>query len=264
MSIELTISTAPSTEHTRQIALAKRFLSELVQVRGKVACAICTLLLLACESHIMTLPDLKQSGLLNSLSNAVHRIALASSALIIDNSMIVCRECMQQLQASIVPDFMPTTKWALSLVPRELTSLTLLEQLLITKCFHVKHVLNYAWPNDGNSLAYKVSIKPFASTSYYQMNTLPISPVPLSLVFEIVAWLNPHNNTNRFDCLVVCEARICNALFWLKAHNQYYSDINLSLDALAQLPINRIPQHCLTQLLGPKGLSNVFSPWIYF
>jgi hypothetical protein len=254
------IPTVPSAERTRQIALAQMYLSELVQMGDKTACAICDLLFLSCESHIMSLPNLKQSGLLDFPSNAVHGIALASSAVIIDDCVTVCGACARQLQASVVPDFAPTTKWALSLVPPELSGLSLLERLLITKRFHIKHVLNYGWPNDGDSLSYKIAINPLAGkTSYYQTNTLPISPALLSLVFEIIPHLNPHHSINQFNCLVVHEAHIHKALLWLKTHNQYYTDIDISLDTLAHLPTNGILQHCLVQLLGPKGSSNVIS-----
>lgn len=210
----------PSAEHTCQLALTQSFLLEVVQRKNKITCAVCALLSPACDSHIMALTDLKQSGLLYSLSNTIHGLALTSSLHLTDGCMIVCEVCEQQICASVVPDFTSMTKWALGLVPPQLSGLTLLEWLLVTKHFYVKHMLNHAQSNDSNLPAYKVTIKPFADrTTCYQMNTLPISPGLISLVLNVTVWLNPHQNANQINCLLVHASHIHEALFWLKTDN---------------------------------------------
>jgi hypothetical protein len=124
---------------------------------------------------------------------------------------------MQCLQASQVPELTQTTKWFLNPVPPELKGLTLLECLLITQQFHLKHVLKPIRHVHAKTVTYEVGITTLSgSTSFHQMATLPNSPATLSLVFEIDVWLHPQQEPIQFECLVMRRAHMHEALIWLK------------------------------------------------
>jgi hypothetical protein len=166
---------------------------------------------------MIALSALDQSGLLHCTTNAIHGVALVPTATIIDDCVAVCDPCTQCLQASQVPELTQTTKWFLNPVPPELKGLTLLECLLITQQFHLKHMLKPIRHVHAKTVTYEVGIMTLSgSTSFHQTAILPNSPATLSLVFEIDVWLHPQQEPIQFECLVVRRARMHEALIWLK------------------------------------------------
>jgi hypothetical protein len=88
----------------------------------------------------------------------------------------VCRFCVADLQRSVVPKFALSMKWNVGVVLAELSGLTVLEQLLIMRRFHVVHVSTVHGSVGGGDLRFSSHAKPFLPPNHgYHAWALPLS-----------------------------------------------------------------------------------------
>lgn len=164
------------------MALATSFLQELDRFNSSFVCALCALGFPLTDCRVMSVASVQPSG-----QTLFFPGVLSANR----QSLNVCPRCSLSVARGITPLYALNSKWGLSPVPSELAELTLLEKLLITKHFRVLLQLNSCPPDVGRPL-YSIDAVSFPDkSSFYKMDTLPLSPAHLLLVFQINMHLLP-------------------------------------------------------------------------
>ena len=169
----------------------------------------------------------------------------------------VCMECLRALITDQIPRYALANQMWIGDIPQELAMLTLPEELLIAwhypKCYviklfpkenhnvqlaHLQHAIR------GNVSLYNMNMNDVVKMLEGQL--MPQTTMSLASIITITYigsrrlpknWLR---STFRVRRHVVHDA-----LLWLKMHNPLYGDINISLDRLADLPDDDIPEELL-------------------
>jgi hypothetical protein len=142
-------------------------------------------------------------------------------------------------------------------VPAELSGLTVLEQLLITRWFHVLLVVTVYSSIGGGDLWFSSDTRPFTQPSVaYHAQQLPLHDdlqhVVLAVKFQ--RWLKL--DVSSLPCLRVHSGWVGSALWWLKANNCLYHDVVIVEDRPASLPENGVPVSWISQREGSAAVAN--------
>ena len=172
---------------------------------------MCSTLSLASEQAGKKVTDLAVIQLLSILEGTVswgtptiHGMALYETS---DRGLVcfVCRFCVADLQRSVVPKFALSMKWNVGIILAELSRLTVLEQLLIMRWFHVVHVLNVHSSVGGGDLWFSSHARPFSPPNHgYHAWALPLSD-ELQHCVQISEMLGP---THFFFAFFACLCQL--------------------------------------------------------
>ena len=124
-----------------------------------------------------------------------------------------------------------------SAVPKELTGLTQVEEMLIARALPIIHV--YIKPGgqrgfSGHCINIPQNIRELA-------HSLPRYPKDLPVIV-----VQKKGKGNDFKNLVVRRQVVSDAIHWLSRNNPLYSDIEINYNALVSLPENEVPQQLLS------------------
>lgn len=124
-----------------------------------------------------------------------------------------------------------------SAVPKELSGLTQMEEMLIARALPIIHV--YIKPGgqrgfSGHCINIPENIRELA-------HSLPRYPKDLPVIV-----VQKKGKGNDFKNLVVRRQVVSNAIHWLSRNNPLYSDIEINYNALVSLPENEVPQQLLS------------------
>lgn len=170
-----------------------------------------------------------------------------------------CVQCTNALTANRLPPLALANRMWIGEVPKELSDLTLPEQLLIAqhypRCFVVK-----LYPKDGARDPSMLQSGMRGNVSSYENNIpdvakmvegdlLPQKPEILASVLAVAfigsgplpkAWLKSTFRVRR--------EYVHRALLWLKEHNPHYHDLQLDANRLASLPEDDVPDVILATM----------------
>ena len=123
-----------------------------------------------------------------------------------------------------------------SAVPKELSGLTQVEEMLIARALPIIHV--YIKPGgqrgfSGHCINIPQNIRELA-------HSLPRYPKDLPVIV-----VRKKGKGNDFKDLVVRRQVVTDAIHWLSRHNPLYSNIEINYQALVSLPENEVPQQLL-------------------
>ena len=121
-------------------------------------------------------------------------------------------------------------------VPKELSGLTQMEEMLIAHALPIIHV--YIKPGgqrgfSGHCINIPENIRELA-------HSLPRYPKDLPVIV-----VQKKGKGNDFKNLLVRRQVVSNAIHWLSRNNPLYSDIEINYNALVSLPENEVPQQLL-------------------
>ena len=146
----------------------------------------------------------------------------------------ICTECHRYLQKSKVPPFALARGFWIGKVPKQLTTLTYVEKLLIARVRHNRCVVKVAsgrYKMRANAITFQHPI----SKIY---NTLPPSCSELDEVLAVV-FTGPHKPTIediKRTPFLVRRNKVYEALLWLKLNHIDYYDIEISAKNLDEYP----------------------------
>lgn len=125
----------------------------------------------------------------------------------------------------------------LRVVPQSSQNLSLVEEMLIAHicpimCIYRKHGGQHGYK--GHVINFPQDIKEF-------LRKLPCNVSDLTIL--IVHRRGADNTHKDFR---VRRARVLGALYWLKQNNPCYKDITIDMDALANLPLDGVPEEILS------------------
>jgi len=171
----------------------------------------------------------------------------------------ICADCARCIKKKKTRPLALANNMGVGTVPAVLGILTLPERILIARYFPAAYIVKLFpkqkgakhWPNSGLNSGIQGNV------STYKLNTDEIAdmvnvddmPPPAKILASTigVSIIGPKNMPERTmpDFLRVRRDRIRNALLWLKENNPLYSNIRISKNCLAELPINDIPMEIL-------------------
>ena len=197
------------------------------------------------EDHYDVVDDYDMEDDLPGLGNASDNV-----------SVKVCRECYADLGRGKLPMLALANGLWIGHTPMELAILTLPERILIARYFPAAYIVKlypkkknaYKWADDGklnSGLKGNVSTFPLSvadTASMVRPAQMPQLPKILSATIGVTI-VGPKNRPEKTmpGFLTVRRQRVRDALRWLKVHNPLYENIEISEEALEQLPEDAIP-----------------------
>ena len=172
-----------------------------------------------------------------NVCSVCHEIDILSSFKI-DPRSLICSRCSRQrsfkkfsAENGMIPDQ----------VPPELKDLSFLEEMLISKQLAHMYISRL---RTGGQFGYRNHVVAFPQDVNTFTRELPRRVTDAGILIVRKPGLQ---NTHR-DYVVRRDA-VMNALIWLKQNNPYYTDIVISDENLASLPIHAVPSDLPTEVL---------------
>jgi hypothetical protein len=134
------------------------FIAERHALEHQSICGVCSVWSPKSGQVHVKIMDLVDTQLLLASESAVSRGTPMTQGLALyqtcDRGLTcaACKSCAGDLHRSIVPNFALSSKWNMGVVPAELLGLTVLEQLLVMRQFHVMLVLTVYGSVGGGDL----------------------------------------------------------------------------------------------------------------
>jgi hypothetical protein len=238
--------------------LARAFTDERNTLEQQLVCGVCGVWTSKSLQTYRRLTDLVDTGLLSISEAAASRGTATIEGLALydtcegGTACATCQSCSADLDWFVVPRFALSSKWNVGVAPVELSGLTLLEQLLITKQFHVMVIVTVYGSVGGGDLRFSFDARPFAQPSGgYHAQQLPLPDYLQHAVLAVEFQKRLNVDISFLPCLRVCSGRVRSALRWLKANNCLYRDVVIVEDRLASLPEDGVPASWISRIERP-------------
>ena len=242
--------------------LARAFINERNTLGQQIICGVCGVWTFKSLHGYRKLTDLVHTGLLSISEAAASRGTATTHGLALyetckdGTTCAICQSCAADLDRSVVPKFALSSKWNVGVVPVELSGLTVLEQLLITRRFHATVVVTVYGSIEGGNLRFSSDARPFTQFSDgYHAHQLPLSDDMQHAVLAVEFRKRLNVDVSSLPCLRVRSSRVGSALRWLKARNRLYRDVDVVEARLASLPEDGVPASWISQLEGPVAVA---------
>lgn len=178
-----------------------------------------------------------------------------------DAVVLVCRGCLDTLSEG--EGRMPSVALANNLwlgdTPWQLEALTFSEQQLVALLYPRVYIVKL-YPKDQRARYEECSLQTAlrGNVSTYALNPdkiadmvdgrlMPRRPAILANLISITFVGRGHLHKSHLQSTYRVRRRVVQeALYWLKAHNRYYNDVNVSDEALSALPEDDVPEELLS------------------
>ncbi|CAF4239766.1 unnamed protein product [Rotaria sp. Silwood2] len=171
------------------------------------------------------------------------------------NMCVICQKCHSSLSKEHIPKFSAANNMWLGDIPTELQGLTIPEEKLISLYRHNSCIIKLQSPFHSATTA-QTALKGHCITFLQNVpnivNSLPLTLADLCDTLKVIfIGARPPDRLHLKKVLTVRKKKIVQALQWLKKYNILYQNINISLENIAQLPEDDVPE-CIMSTLEQK------------
>ena len=164
----------------------------------------------------------------------------------------ICLKCHEALSKGQVPKFSPANHVWLGDTPAELQDLTIPEEKLISLYRHNSCIIKLYSPFHSTTTAQaalKGNCITFLQNVPNIVKSLPLSLDDLCETLKVIfVGSQPPKRLELRKVLTVRKKKVVQALHWLKKHNTLYQNMEISLENIAQLPEDDVPETIMSTI----------------
>ena len=167
----------------------------------------------------------------------------------------ICLKCHDALSKGRIPKFSPANHVWLGDRPAELQDLTIPEEKLISLYHHNSCIIKLYSPFHSTTTAQaalKGNCINFLQNVPNIVKSLPLALDDLCDTLKVIfVGSHPPGRIELRKVLTVRKTKVVQALHWLKKHNALYQNVEISLESIAQLPEDDVPE-CIMSTIEQK------------
>ena len=167
----------------------------------------------------------------------------------------ICLKCHEALSKGRIPKFSPANHVWLGDRPAELQDLTIPEEKLISLYRHNSCIIKLYSPFHSTTTAQaalKGNCITFLQNVPNIVKSLPLALDDLCETLKVIfVGSHPPKRIELRKVLTVRKTKVVQALQWLKKHNALYQNVEISLESIAQLPEDDVPE-CIMSTIEQK------------